>query len=76
MSTFLVLLLLLACPLMMWLMMRGGHGHDGHAGHGQDGGGGSTSIEDLRRRRDELDEAIAARERSHDDIGRAPVTER
>lgn len=73
MSTFLLLLLVLACPLMMWLMMRGGHGH---GGHGQDGGGGSTSIDDLCRRRDELDEAIAARERSHDDFDRAPVIEK
>ena len=78
MSTFLLLLLLLACPLMMWLMMRGGHGHGGHGhgGQGPDVGIGSTSIDDLRRQRDELDEEIAARERPRDDIGRAPVTEK
>jgi len=51
MSAYLIFLLILACPLLMWLMMRGGHGH------------GSASIEDLRRRRDELDQEIAARER-------------
>lgn len=31
MSVYLVALLLLACPLLMWLTMRGGHGHGGHA---------------------------------------------
>lgn len=68
MSTYLFLLLVLACPLMMWLMMRGGHGH-GHGAHGLGGGhreqghNGSDSIDDLRRRRDELEREIAARER-------------
>ena len=58
MSTYLLLLLLLACPVLMWLMMRGGHGHRGHAhDHGQ------ASLDDLRRRREELDEEIAARTR-------------
>lgn len=33
MSTVLLILLILACPLMMLFMMRGGHGHGGHA-HG------------------------------------------
>ena len=61
MSTFLILLLVLACPLAMWLMMRGGHGHGhGHA-HGQ--GNEAASLEELRRRRDELDRELAARGR-------------
>ncbi len=35
MSTILLFLLILACPLMMIFMMRGhGHGHGGHGGHG------------------------------------------
>lgn len=55
------LLLILACPLMMVWMMRGrghGSGHD-HA-HGATGalrGGGS--LDELRRRRAELDAEIA-----------------
>jgi hypothetical protein len=61
MSSYVFLLLLLACPLLMWLMMRGGHGHGGHAhAHGPD------SVDDLRRRRDDLDREIAARERGSD----------
>ena len=60
MSTYLFFLLVLACPLLMWLMMRGGHGHGGHA-HGQSQG--PASIDDLRRRRDQLDQEIAARTR-------------
>jgi hypothetical protein len=69
-SSLLLLLLVLACPLLMWLMMRGGHGH-GHGGHGShhaatiDGHHGDVaSTDDLRRRRAELDRAIAARERA------------
>ena len=58
MSTYLLFLLVLACPLLMWVMMRGGHGHGGHA-HSS----GPTSTDDLRQRRDELDQEIAARER-------------
>ncbi len=57
MSAYLFLLLVLACPLLMWLMMRGGHGHGGH-GHASK----PASTDDLRRRRDELDREIAARE--------------
>lgn len=55
-STLVILLLVLACPIAMWLMMRGGYGH-GHGAHGQ-----PASLTDLRRRRDELDREIAARE--------------
>ncbi len=57
MSAYLFLLLVLACPLAMWLMMRGGHGHGGHS-HGSE----PASIEDLRHRRDELEREIATRE--------------
>ena len=33
-GSLLFLLLVLACPLAMFWMMRGGHGAHGHAGHG------------------------------------------
>ena len=56
-----LLFLLLACPLAMGLMMRGGHGHGGHAHSHSEG---PASIDDLRQRRDELDREIAARIRS------------
>jgi hypothetical protein len=71
MSQYLFLLLFLACPLLMMFMMRShGHGHGqgdgGHAGHPGCGHGGHsgqsddrTSVDDLRRRRDELDRQIA-----------------
>ena len=42
MSTVLLFLLILACPLMMIFMMRGhrghGHGGDAHGGHGETAG--------------------------------------
>ena len=60
MSNYLLFLLILACPLVMWFMMRGGHGHGGHA-HSHDPG--PASIDELRRRRQDLDQEIAARER-------------
>lgn len=56
-TTLLFLLLVLACPLLMWLTMRGGHGHGGHSHRAP------ASLHDMRRRRDELDREIAARER-------------
>lgn len=59
MSIYLLFLLVLACPLAMWFMMRGGHGHGGHA-HGSTG---PASIDELHRRREDLDQHIAARER-------------
>ena len=64
-SSLLFLLLVLACPLLMWLMMRGGHGH-GHAGHGDNQDSQTfepASLDALRRRRDELDREIAAHQR-------------
>ena len=43
MSQYLFFLLILACPLMMIFMMRGGHGHGAHGGHmGSTTGGGAT----------------------------------
>ena len=58
------LLLILACPVMMVWMMRGhgahghGSGHDhAHGGSGALRGGGS--LDELRRRRAELDAEIA-----------------
>ncbi len=62
MSNYLLFLLVLACPVVMWLMMRGGHGHGGPE-HSSSRSHGPASIDDLRRRRDDLDEEIAARER-------------
>jgi hypothetical protein len=61
MSQYLFLLLIVACPLMMIFMMRGGHGHGGHA-HGSSGVQERSSLDELRRRRDDLDEEIASRE--------------
>jgi hypothetical protein len=77
MSNVLLLLLVLACPLMMWLMMRGGHGHGGSDAehHDRRQGIGTMSVDELRDLRDDLDDVIAARERPAED-GRAPVTEK
>ena len=65
-GTVLFLLLVLACPLMMVWMMRGGHGGHGHASHGtgyMHGAGGEvpsgSSLDELRKRRGELDAEIA-----------------
>ena len=73
MGNYLFLLILLACPLMMMWMMRGGHRGHPDAGHTQGAGGShgahddagaktETSLDDLRRQRDELDDEIAKRE--------------
>lgn len=60
MSSYLFFLLILACPVVMWIMMRGGHGHGAQA-HSHSHG--PASIDDLRQRRDDLEQEIAARER-------------
>jgi len=70
MGAYLLVLLLLACPLLMWVMMRRGHGHGGRA-HDH----GPASIDDLRRRRDELDQEIAVRERPRESGSHAAATE-
>ena len=64
MSNYLFLLLVLACPLMMVFMMRGGHGHGAGHGHGQDRDDASESLstEELKSLRDRLDRQIADRE--------------
>jgi hypothetical protein len=63
MGQYLFFLLILACPVAMMFMMRGGHGHGGH-GHGSGNAEKPSSLEELRRRRRELDDQIAA----HDDV--------
>jgi hypothetical protein len=65
-STGFLLLLVLACPLMMLFMMRGGHGHGGghhgHASGGDEHQAPAPSTDELRHRRYELDREIAERE--------------
>jgi hypothetical protein len=64
-STLLFLLIVLACPLMMVVMMRGmhgGHGAQGDHDHGSPSEPAETSVDDLRRRRAELDRMIDERE--------------
>lgn len=66
-GTLLLVLLLLACPLMMVFMHRGGHGAhggpelDGHAG---DEASRAPSLHELRRQRKEIDSEIARLEDS------------
>ena len=67
-GSLLFLLIILACPLMMVWMMRGHSGHGDPASHGVGHGhtdgptgemSGPGSLEELRRRRAELDVEIA-----------------
>ena len=63
-GTVLFVAAVLACPLLMLFMHRGGHhghGAGAHAGHGTHGGlgddrspGGHASLDELRRRQEEL----------------------
>ena len=73
MGNYLFLLLLLACPLMMIWMMRGGHGGHGAGGHAGSSSYGhcrpkaqdaDPSLDELRAQRDELDQLIEERESS------------
>lgn len=64
MKELLFIALVLACPLMMILMMRG-HGHGGRIGGRHDHGDISSepkSAAALRRQRNELDRLIEERE--------------
>jgi hypothetical protein len=72
MGSYLFFLLILACPLMMIWMMRGMHGGHGgsadggpaHGGSGHDpaDSGPDSSLEQLHRRREQLDHEIEERE--------------
>ena len=78
MGNYLFLLLILACPLMMIWMMRGGHSHGSHTDGGQAQGhegrcdhghsDSSASTDDLRRQREELDRLIEEREQSESEL--------
>ena len=61
-GTLLILLLVLACPLMMVLMHRGGHGSHSERfldrGDAETGGEPPAALDELRRRRDQLDAEI------------------
>ena len=79
----LALLLVLVCPLMMIFMMRGGHGHGGHS-HGMHGGGQQdaddsgqkqVSLQELRRRHDELAAQIQALEEQNRDRPATPTAQ-
>jgi hypothetical protein len=65
-STILLVLLVLACPLAMAWMMRGGHGHGGHdhAANGYEPDAANSSLTDLHRQRNELDRLIDEREQA------------
>ncbi len=71
-GTVFLLLLLLACPAMMLFMHRGGHSHGDHAGTAHGGHDHRTrhgdDVDELRRRRDELDAEIEERERSSEPL--------
>ena len=62
MTRYLPVLFLLACPLMMIFMMRGGHG--GHGGHG--------TPHDMGADSDSRDERIATLEREVTQLRGAP----
>ena len=78
MSTVLLFLLILACPLMMIFMMRG-RGHGGHGGHDQTAGANSQSdgehghVHDEHCRHD--DESLDDLKRSRDKLD-AEIEER
>lgn len=57
MRELLLIALIVACPLMMMWMMRGGHGHGGSHDSSE-----PKSIAELRRERDELEGLIEERE--------------
>ena len=61
MRELLLVAIFVACPLMMFFMMRGGHGHGAH-GHHEAGAHETKSTSELRREREELDRLIEERE--------------
>lgn len=63
MRDILFIALILACPVAMAWMMGRGHGHGSAGGHSAHEHPIEPSTDELRRRRDELDRAIAASER-------------
>ena len=75
MRELLFLLLVLVCPLAMFLMMRGGHGHGGGGGHMEGHGARSDttveppSLADLHRSRDEIDRLIEERKADEERAG-------
>ncbi len=61
----LIFLLILACPLMMFFMMRGmhsGRGNNADGGHDHAGTDANTSLHELRRQREQLERQIEERE--------------
>jgi hypothetical protein len=61
MTELLFIALVVACPLMMMLMMRGGHGHGGHAPKARSDEPSEMSTASLRRLRADVDSLIAER---------------
>jgi Protein of unknown function (DUF2933) len=59
MRELLPMLIVIACPLMMVLMMRGGHGD--RSVHRKEMPRERMSLDELKRHRDELNEEIAER---------------
>ena len=79
-GTLFILLLLLACPLMMVFMHRGGHGDHASHGDGQshfhdagDSVSDTDSLEELRQRRAALDVEIARLEEAESETRKAPA---
>jgi hypothetical protein len=60
MRELLPILIVIACPLMMVLMMRG-HQHGHRSGHHKEISRERMSLDELKRHRDELNEEIAER---------------
>ena len=63
MRELLFIALVVACPLMMILMMRGGHGHGGQVHESRADEPQELSTAGLRRLRADVDSLIAERER-------------
>jgi hypothetical protein len=75
MKDLIFIALVLACPLMMMWMMRGGHGS--HSGGGQEHGVRSRSrqeltLDELKAERDALNEEIGQRAEERDRLVAGP----